>query len=90
MQKTHSLYCGEPWCEHAEGSHTHHIEGKVCVYRYHIQDPIPFESSIRVSIEHGHANDQQNDYASVAYWYQTEPHAPFPPLPPPQNRIPNE
>jgi hypothetical protein len=25
---------------------------------------------------------------SVAYWYQTEPHAPFPPLPPVEQRIP--
>ena len=31
-----------------------------------------FTDSLRFSIEHGHANDQSNDYTSVAYWYQTE------------------
>lgn len=57
------------------------------VYRYHIEDPIPFEKSIRVTIEHGHANDRRDDFASVAYWYQTEPHAPFPPLPKAEERL---
>ncbi|CUU38792.1 Protein of unknown function (DUF2961) [Armatimonadetes bacterium GXS] len=57
-------------------------------YRFHIEDPILFSRSIRVSIEHGHANLQENDYSSVAYWYQTEPHKPFPPLPPVNERLP--
>lgn len=57
-------------------------------YRFHIEDPILFSRSIRVSIEHGHANLQENDYSSVAYWYQTEPHKPFPPLPPVRERLP--
>lgn len=57
-------------------------------YRMHILDPIVFQKTIRISIEHGHANLQQNDYSSVAYWYQTEPHAPFPTLPKPKDRIP--
>jgi hypothetical protein len=58
------------------------------VYRYHIEDPIPFTKSIRVTIEHGHANDRSDDFSSVAYWYQAEPHAPFPALPPANDRIP--
>ena len=41
-----------------------------------------------VTIEHGHANDRADDFYSVAYWYQTEPHAEFPRLPPPEARIP--
>jgi hypothetical protein len=41
-----------------------------------------FEKSLRVTIEHGHANLQSNDYSSTAFWYQAEPHKPFPPLPP--------
>lgn len=57
------------------------------VYRYHLEDPIPFTESIRVTIEHGHANDRQDDYSSVAYWYQTKPHVPFPPLPPAEERM---
>ena len=35
------------------------------------------ERSIRVTIEHGHANKRSDDYSSVAYWYQAEPHSPF-------------
>ena len=62
--------------------------GKITVYRYHIEDPVLFDTSIRVTIEHGHANDRGDDIASTAYWYQTEPHAPFPPLPDTAARAP--
>ena len=66
-----------------------HPDRRQCTsYRFHVEDPILFTQSIRVSIEHGHANLQQNDYSSVAYWYQTEPHKPLPPLPPVAERIP--
>ncbi len=58
------------------------------VYRFHLDSPIPFTKSIRATIEHGHANHRSDSYFSVAYWYQTEPHAPFPPLPPVDERIP--
>jgi hypothetical protein len=47
-----------------------------------------FERSLRVTIEHGHANKLTNDYASTAYWYQAEPHAAFPPLLPVAGRLP--
>ena len=56
--------------------------GRISAYRWHIEDPIPFRSRLRFSIEHGGTNDTPGtDYATVAYWYQTHPHAPFPPLP---------
>lgn len=58
------------------------------VYRFHLDSPIPFTKSIKASIEHGHANARSDNYFSVAYWYQTEPHAPFPPLPPVNDRLP--
>ena len=61
---------------------------KATVYRFHIADPIPFKKTIRVTIEHGHANDRADHNSSVAYWYQTEPHVPFPPLPPAEKRLP--
>jgi hypothetical protein len=61
---------------------------KATVYRFHIPDPVPFKKSIRVTIEHGHANDRTDYYSSVAYWYQTEPHVPYPPLPPVEKRLP--
>jgi hypothetical protein len=62
--------------------------GKHSMYRYHIEDPVHFRESIRVTIEHGHANHMSHDYSSTAYWYQTEPHAPFPPLPDVTARLP--
>jgi len=62
--------------------------GKWTMYRYHLEDPVMFTKSIRVTIEHGHANVHASDYSSVGYWYQTEPHAPFPPLLPVAQRLP--
>lgn len=65
-------------------------EGKWTVYRWHIPDPITFQQCIKVTIEHGHANCRCDDYSSVAYWYQTEPHKPFPPLSSLQERLPRD
>ena len=58
------------------------------VYRFHFDSPIPFTKSIRATIEHGNVNDRSDNYYSVAYWYQAEPHVPFPPLPPVEQRLP--
>lgn len=62
--------------------------GKNGMYRFFINDPIRFQRSIRVTLEHGHNNDLANDYSSVAYWYQNEPHRCFPPLLPVNQRLP--
>lgn len=43
---------------------------KITYYRYHILDPVTFKKSIRVTIEHGHANRRYDDWSSTAYWYQ--------------------
>jgi len=58
------------------------------VYRFHLDSPIPFTKSLRATIEHGHANGRSDNFFSVAYWYQTEPHAAFPPLPSVEDRLP--
>ena len=58
------------------------------VYRFHLDAPIPFRRSFKATIEHGNANHRSDNFYSVAYWYQTEPHAPFPPLPPADQRLP--
>lgn len=58
------------------------------VYRFHLAQPIPFTKSFKATIEHGNANDRSDNFYSVAYWYQAEPHAPFPPLPPVEQRLP--
>ena len=60
---------------------------RTAMYRWYLHDPVRFERSLRFSIEHGHANNFENDYASVAYWYQTEPHAAFPALPSAAERL---
>jgi hypothetical protein len=57
-------------------------------YRFHIEDPIPFTKSIKVTMEHGHANYRSDNWYTVAYWYQREPHASFPNLPSVTERIP--
>ena len=54
--------------------------GRTHCYRFHLEDPVFFQKLLRASIEHGHANALTLDLATVAYWYQTEPHRPFPPL----------
>lgn len=88
MQHAAQLYCGEPWAEKTEGIQ-HHLEGKVCVYRYHVLDPIPFSKSLRVTIEHGDSNDRSDDFSSVAYWYQDEPHTRFAAMLPAELRLPD-
>ncbi len=55
--------------------------GRTHVYRFHISDPIYFDKSLRFTIEHGHNNVLTLDLSSVAYWYQTLPSKPFPPMP---------
>jgi hypothetical protein len=62
--------------------------GRTHCYRFHIEDPIRFRKSLRASIEHGHANVLTLNLASVAYWYQTLPTKPFPPLAPREARKP--
>ena len=62
-------------------------------YRWHLQDPICFEEDLRVTIQQigvGYRGlfERQDDVASVAYWYQTLPHAPFQPLMSKEDRWP--
>jgi hypothetical protein len=60
------------------------------VYRFHTDSPVVFQQDIRVTIESGHANHRSDNFYTVAYWYQTEPHAPFPALPAAADRIPRQ
>jgi len=60
------------------------VTHRIAAYRFLIADPIPFNRSIKVLIHHGEGSKgpgSRADYASVAYWYQIEPHAPLPSLP---------
>lgn len=59
-------------------------------YRFHIEDPIPFEKSFRMTLRHGIENERRgDDYSTVAFWYQSEPHKPFPKLPAAKDRYPS-
>ncbi len=57
------------------------------LYRWHIADPVRFDSDLKVTMQDlgwrsgGRYLPLQDDMSSVAFWYQTEPHAAFPPLP---------
>lgn len=57
------------------------------LYRWHILDPIRFEKNLKVTIQalgwwpNGRYQPLADDIASVAYWYQTEPHGKFPEMP---------
>lgn len=90
-------YVNLAWCPTQEYSAPYHgltlggqdnWKGKISYYRFHIQDPIMFEKSIKVTIEHGHNNHRSDDWSSTAYWYQTEPHLQFKPLLPVDKRLP--
>lgn len=66
---------------------TYSSQQRFGMYRWHITDPIRFEKDLKITIQDlgwrhgGRYLPQQSDIASVAYWYQREPHAPFPKLP---------
>ena len=58
------------------------------MYRWHIMDPIRFKQDLKVTVQalgwwlNRKFEPLTDDIASVAYWYQTSPHAPFPAMPP--------
>jgi hypothetical protein len=60
---------------------------RMTMYRFHVHDPVFFRQELRVTMqalgwrEGARYLPLQDDIASVAYWYQTLPTAPFPVLP---------
>jgi hypothetical protein len=60
---------------------------KWSLYRWHIMDPVSFDKDLRITIQalgwwpNRTYQPLADDIASVAYWYQKEPHAAFPELP---------
>jgi hypothetical protein len=70
-----------------------------CAYRFFLQDAISFQKSLRVAIGFGKHEDpsfardfsrpgNRLQFSSTVYWYQVEPHAPLPPMPPAAEREP--
>jgi len=96
---TEDYFCGawnykqleQPFCTPYYGYHfkgNADYTGKHSQYRFHVEDPVYFEESLRLSIEHGHANNKQGDWTSSAYWYQLGRTEPLPEMPPFEDRIP--
>ena len=85
MQDIQYPYCGTSLFNHGHEN----WEGRWSMYRFHVLDPIPFRSSIRVTLEHGHNNHRADDYSSTAYWYQKGP-CPVPSLPDVAERLPRD
>ncbi len=91
-------FMGYPYYSHHDESLRHPCHDDICppmrgFYRWHIMDPIRFAKDIRVTIQqigvsHRGLFERQDDVASVAYWYQHEPHNPFPPLMEKEDRWP--
>ena len=65
------------------------LRSRIAVYRFDMAAPVPFSRSLRVCIGHGFHNELACDYSSTAYWYQEEPHRPFPELLPVNLRHPH-
>ena len=75
-----------PFLGYPLGDTTNRPGSRHGLYRFHIYDPIRFKADLKVTMQaigwrsEGRYLPLQDDIASVAYWYQTEPHAPFPVL----------
>lgn len=68
--------------------HEEDVPGFQVSYRWHLPDPVRFNSKIKVTLEHGHANHLRDDWSTTAYWYQTLPGPKLDILPVSQ-RLPN-
>jgi len=79
LETTGTPYFGVPYYDRRG------IGGRTSAYRWHIADPIVFNTGIKVTLEHmgwispdenpdyksTSWNEREDDYASVAFWYQT-------------------
>jgi D-arabinan exo alpha-(1,3)/(1,5)-arabinofuranosidase (non-reducing end) len=80
-------YAGLPQVLRPDG--TYRSQQRFGMYRWHIMDPIRFQSDLRVTIQAlgwRTGKDRrylplQDDIASVSFWYQTLPGTEFPELP---------
>jgi hypothetical protein len=78
-------YSGLPQVIRPDG--TYQSQQRFGLYRWHIMDPVRFETDLKVTIQDlgwGHGGrylKQKSDIASTTFWYQSEPHAKFPKLP---------
>lgn len=84
-QEFNTPYAGLPQILRPDG--LYRSQTRFSLYRWHLLDPIRFAQNIRVQVQAlGWRSEHrflplQDDIASVAFWYQELPTAPFPPLP---------
>lgn len=80
-----TAYAGLPQIIRPDGSYQ--AQQRFGLYRWHITDPIRFKKDLKITIQAlgwrsgGRYLPLKDDIASVAFWYQAEPHAPYPELP---------
>jgi hypothetical protein len=82
-------FAGMPQVIQPDGT-TDNTQLRFGLYRWHVMDPVRFEKDLKVTMQvlgwigtgpNRRYLPLQDDVASVAFWYQKEPHAPFPKLP---------
>jgi hypothetical protein len=84
-QEFSTAYAGVPHIVRPDGVYS--ANQRFSMYRWHVTDPIRFKEDLKVTIQAlgwrsgGRYLPLQDDIASVAYWYQALPTAPFPELP---------
>ena len=84
-----SPYCGLPQVIRPDG--LYQANTRFGMYRWHVMDPVRFKEEIKVTIQalgwrmplegKGRYLAMQDDIASTSFWYQVEPHNPYPELP---------
>ncbi len=73
------------------------LKNGAVAYRWFIGDAIGFDKSLKIAIGYGERADPmfraeyskpgtEIQFSSTCYWYQIEPHAPFPPMPEAEKR----
>ncbi|MEO6851741.1 MAG: glycoside hydrolase family 172 protein [Mucilaginibacter sp.] len=78
-------YTGMPQVLRGDGHYNN--EQSFGMYRWHIADPVRFDKDLKVTIQdlgwhsEGRYMPLQDDISTVAFWYQNEPHTPFPKFP---------
>lgn len=84
-----TAFAGMPQVIQPDGT-TDNTQLRFGLYRWHVMDPVRFEQDLKVTMQvlgwigtgpNRRYLPLQDDVASVAFWYQKEPHAPFPDLP---------
>ena len=78
-------YCGLHQVIRGDGHYN--VMQRFGLYRWHIMDPVRFEKDLKITIQDlgwrhgGRYLAQHSDIASVAFWYQADPHAKYPKIP---------